>query len=315
MTLREKSPSDRSRRAWLKPLLGLFALLFLAYCKTTRRSVRTPGPVKKDGPPPQPAIGGVPGEKTNTNSESDTDTDTNTGTDSTLSDCDKPIQINLGQYSDVTEALSTNLIFYGIPLSFMMVLTLPKYQHGLLAGVVVIGLPSGRVIAQKGIVPSVDIDAYQTLKPFVIDNLNLKTDKKVAILYRLTCNGCKSGREYKKFVMSADISFATTFNGKPVIDASPIAVPALFWPYQAQAYYWPESASLHSFDTGDIYQTAYKEVLVHVGGLADCTITDLAGRLVELGPDGLLPNPTDHTELIVYRLANDLYIRSFIRMV
>ena len=233
-------------------------------------------------------------------------------------DCDARIAVDLSAYSEAGEALEVVYRFYGSSDSAVMAIGLPKYQHGLLNGIIVVGLPTGRVLARKGIIPSVDILEDETLRPILLDNLSIKGDKKIAILFELSCATCETGYEYRKFEMkeSEVIQFDEKFQNRSVYSVSssrispqwiasqvsPLIIPRNELEREEKLYY---RSSGHKYS---LRKTEFRMV-----GVESCYITDVLGNILAK-PGQEFNRVTEFPDLICYRpIENVGFVRSFLR--
>lgn len=230
--------------------------------------------------------------------------------DSSKEEC-KDVEIDLANFDPVSENLETKLVFYGDSRSTLMVLSLPKYQHGSLANVIIMLLPSKRLAATRGIFEQSDILPDTRLRPLAFDNLRLKSDRRVAILYKLHCSECSGGYRYLKYEMPGELQYQTRFLGKDVYGATSSSLPPAFASNQAVVdFKLPERDSLQKRRG---YLVPSLDTVLSASGLEGTYITDLAGNILAT-PNTTFSDFLSYPEFICYKdYKNQYFIRTFIR--
>jgi len=216
---------------------------------------------------------------------------------------------------DVQDNLEPVYKFYGDTASSMMVISLPFYQHGNLLEVFIVR-PSGKLLAGKGITDPADIRPNTTLRPVIFDNLQIKSDRLLIIIFKTACGSCSDGFLYSKHAMKFSITFADTFMGKKVLGLTPRSVPGLYAEYQAFANIGPdEEATAGFFDQGTYTMASEEAVFVGSSFLKDYAITDIVGNIISQKGEKF-NNIIEYPEFVCYKLVNNqFYIRTFVRLV
>jgi hypothetical protein len=307
-----KEPALYSRRevfSWKKLLYGAALLPLYAACKKQSSSSSSPTPPTNNSnsySSQSPATSGV----ATSTAASQTATSSNTAI------CSAPPTIDLTAYPVIDETLQTTFAFYGDSFSTMMVMSCPKYTQGLLQSIIVILKPSGRVVAQRCIDPLVDIRPDTTMKDIVFDNLNIKSDYQVALLFKLTCTSCSNGFIYKKLEPTNRISYITTFQGTPVQTISSSSVSSLYATYSTRPQVWFQALNNSLFDSGD-YFTATPNTTFQASGLTGLYITDLLSQTILASPGMVFTDFVNYPEFICYNLVSSgvkFYVRTFVRL-
>lgn len=213
-------------------------------------------------------------------------------------------------FENAYENLEPRYKFYGDSSSSMMVLSLPKYQHGNLIDVF-LARYSGKIIAQKGIVESADINDNTTLKPIVFDNIQMKDDKRLVIIYKISD---QFGVKVTKHEMQYDVTFSDSFRGKPAFGLSPSSVPGHFAQNQATPSFGPDPNIVQGFhDLGTYTLGSEDSYFAGSPALKGYIITDLMGNTLSENGEKF-NNLVQYPEFICYKLVeNKFYLRTFIR--
>lgn len=310
------SPHDiehlRRRDILSLQLLGVIGVVVIG-CKT-RRSTRTEQPIPPSPLSPTP----VEGDKAPSQPGPTTPPVQNTDKPATENEAKCTNLIDISPFPEAKENLEPRLKLYGESSSTLLVIDLPKYVHGNLISVFVVR-QNGEVIAQKGISSFADIKPDLSIRPLVFDNLSIKNERRLSLIFETSCNSCDGGKAYYKYQMTEDLVFETKFNGKPVYGLMPTNAPLNFYKYQAFADFLPQ---MDDFDTSStyFYQVLSDEAKYDaVGGLNGFIITDLFGNILSengKNKDGKLwADIMNHHIFICYRLvADQFYVRTFIRL-
>lgn len=202
---------------------------------------------------------------------------------------------------------------YGVDRSAMLVISLPNYTHAdLKVSRIIVVRQDGRILALHS-PTGADVKGDGTLRYVVLDNLNLKTERRFTLVF-LTSDGV-----YSKWTMDADLTFETTFKGKNVVAlATGEAHPTGFSDGQGIADFGEVfdsfgAAETIAFSSRRLMTAQSDSKHVKASLLADHVITDLMGVEVGLGATwtGILEHPT----FFAYKLVGDRYVRTFIRIV
>lgn len=308
-----KSSDNYFARRHLLASLGSclqLSIMFLAACKLQKRN-----DVKQLTEPID-----NPDESQNEEQQEDKNEDGGTSLDSPLGTqepdpsqaCDaKTNVIDWSKLENAYENLEPIYKFYGNTSSSMMVLSLPKYQHGNLIDIYLVRY-SGKLIAQKGISELADINDNTTLKPVIFDNIQMKDDRRLVIIYKVVDN--QFGIRFTKHEMTYDVTFSDNFRGKPAFGLSPNSVPGHFATSQATPSFGPDPNMLQGFyDLGKYTVASEDSYFLGSPGLQGFIITDLMGNV--LSEDGeKFNNLIQYPEFICYKLVdNKFYMRTFIR--
>ena len=220
------------------------------------------------------------------------------------------------------ENLEARYKFYGNTTSTMMVLDLPKYQHGGLAEIFLVRV-SGKLLAGKGIVDGADIRADTSLRPVVFDNIQLKGDRQLIIVFKTVCQDCEGGYLYTRYMMKYAISFSDTFRGKKVLSPDPTSVPGIYQNHQAFANIGPDPENMDGFFNYGSYSIAsdgadFKGSLELKGYI----VTNMMGDIITKS-DGITAlrgeqfnDILENHQFICYKLVeNQYYVRTFVRLV
>ena len=304
------------RRGYLKTSLGTGLALLLAACKTTKNRSAAADPSSSgivtapDDNPTTPPLTGI---------SNNTSSGTTTGTgQSSQTDCQAP-QIDLSVIAAATPNLNAQCFFYGNSTSALLVVSCPQYQYGILQSITILLQPSGRVVAQKGIFQASDIRPDTTLRPVTFENVLIKNDTQVVLLYAQTCSTCASGVSYSKFG-PLNITYTTQFLGLPAYGLTPSAMPILpggtsvqYSTYEAEPLFSPTLSS-----SSVVLQSGYNTVVPGIiqfqaNGFTDLYVTDLAGNVLST-PGQPFTQIIEYPEFICYRLVGNYYIRTFVRV-
>ncbi|MBI2603036.1 MAG: hypothetical protein HYW48_08265 [Deltaproteobacteria bacterium] len=221
------------------------------------------------------------------------------------------LTVDLAKFPTAGENMDARMVFYGDSTSTLMVIDLPKYQHGLLKSMIVYLQPSQRVIARRGIFEESDIKDDTTLRPVAIENVPMKGDRKAALIYEVQCDGCAGGVQFLKYEFPTDIVYSTTFLDKPAYGLNPSSMPQLFKNYQTIPLFAqePEKAVREK-----VLQLANPLTPYSVSGLDDVYVTDLMGKILSV-PGQAFKDIWEYPEFICYRsVKNMFYIRTFVRV-
>ncbi|MCB9229587.1 MAG: hypothetical protein H6618_08245 [Deltaproteobacteria bacterium] len=215
---------------------------------------------------------------------------------------------------DAGENLEAVYKFYGDHNSAMVVVSLPKYQHGNLSEMYLLR-PSGKLLAGKGIVDQTDIRPDTSIRPVVFDNLRIKSDRQLILVFKTACPNCEGSYFYSKHTMKYAIAFSDTFLGKKVQSPTPLSVPGVFGEYQAFANIGPNPEFTDRFFKSGSYSIASEDAVFSAATeLKDCIITDLSGTPVS-GAGDTFTDILEYPEFICYRLVDDqFYLRTFVRL-
>ena len=219
--------------------------------------------------------------------------------------------IDWSKLENAYENLEPRYKFYGDSSSSMMVLSLPKYQHGNLIDVYLVR-NSGKLIAQKGITEIADINENTTLKPIVFDNIQMKDDKRLVIIYKVADN--QFGIRFTKHEMQYDVTFSDNFRGKPAYGLTPSSVPGYFAANQATPSFGPDPKVAQGFyDLGTYTVGSEDSYFSGSSALKGYIITDLMGNILSENGEKF-NNLIQFPEFICYKLVDDkFYLRTFIR--
>ena len=233
------------------------------------------------------------------------------------SGCDQS-KVNFIEWQKLPDAagnLDVVYKFYGDTASTMMVIGLPYYQHGALLEIFVVR-PSGKMLAGKGIVDPTDIRPDTSLRPVIFDNLQIKSDRQLVIIFKTACSDCEGGNHYSKHAMKYNITFSDTFMGKKVQSLTPTTVPGIFGKYQAYPNISPQEDNTTGYLTTGTYSIASEDALfAGTNELKNYIITDLVGEPLS-GAGETFTNIMEYPEFICYRLVdNQFYLRTFVRIV
>ncbi|MFK7826839.1 MAG: hypothetical protein AB8G05_22035 [Oligoflexales bacterium] len=219
--------------------------------------------------------------------------------------------IEWSKLENAYENLEPSYKFYGDSSSSMLVLSLPKYQHGNLIDVYLVRY-SGKLIAQKGITEIADINENTTLKPIVFDNIQMKDDKRLVIIYKVADN--QFGIKFTKHEMRYDVTFSDNFRGKPAYGMTPSSVPGYFAANQATPSFGPDPNVVQGFyDLGNYTVGSEDAFFAGSPALKGYIITDLMGNTLSENGEKF-NNLIQFPEFICYKLVdNKFYLRTFIR--
>ncbi len=297
-----------SRRDYLKigsSLLGS-SLLLLSACKTRKSDSSGPSLLTSPKAPAAP-LSSAPGQT----SHSTTSTNTGTG------NCQET-KIDLATIAAATENLEAQMMIYGDSASAMLVVSLPKFQYssGNLISVTIMLLPSGKVIAQKGIFEDADVNADTTLRPLLFENLSFRSDTQIAVIYKIACDSCTDSSTYQKFGPTALI-YNNTFLSKPAYGLKPDSISAAYIANQVSLAFSVSSIAKDSLitDRGTSSFSPSNATLIS-SGFSSLYVTDLMGNILfvpQTGTTKTFSNIVNYPEFICYQLVNNSYIRTFVK--
>ncbi|MBP6217094.1 MAG: hypothetical protein KA436_00745 [Oligoflexales bacterium] len=228
--------------------------------------------------------------------------------------CDAAPIIDLSQYPKAGENLEANIVFYGDPSSTLIAIDFPKYSHGLLRSIFVVSQESKQVLAQRWIDPESDVKEDTRLYPIIFENIKIKPNTHITLLYQQNCPSCSGGSLFSTFTMNnSAVSYAHTFMGKPVYGVTSNSAHPLYSVGSAQPKLSLSPGGEHLSERGS-YTNASPQTEWTVKGLEDCYITDLFGTILA-PPKTEFHVTTTNPEFICYRSVNNsFFIRTLVRM-
>lgn len=247
-------------------------------------------------------------------SQDDNGSGTGGQTGCTASQYNYNIKDVLADGSQVAQGVSLNLkpeiIFYGNAQSAMMVIDLPDYSYfAKTLQLITVFRPSGDPICEKRIESASDINSTNYIRPIVFDNISLKNDKKLTLLFK---EGVSNGVKYSRYDMEVQVAFTDTFMGKPVRSANDPLVSA----YRGYPNFkldkdnsLPRSIdNVISLDGTARYSPAI--------GLNKCILADMMNRPLRVSDGALFKDIGDINQFICYQKVNDgdFYVRTFVRV-
>ncbi len=200
MTGSDSDSSTLNRRQMLAAAMVFFA----AACKSGKKITRTPTANALGN---SDTGGTADDDKTTDNTQCGAVSKYNYNKKSILEDATQVVQ-------EVPENLKPSLKFYGDSQSAIIVLELPYYNNlAQTLEVITVFRPSGDPLCEKRIEQVADIDVSNRLRPVVFENIAIKNDKSLIILFKESSSNTV---KYTKYAMDTQISFNNSFNGKPV---------------------------------------------------------------------------------------------------
>ncbi len=295
------------RRTYLKALFGGGLGLLLAACN------------KKNSDASQSSSSGVRVAPTGTQAPPlATNSSNTTSTTTQTQDC-QSAQINLADISqNATPNLRTLCTFYGDSTSALMVVNLPDYQHGILETITVMLLPSGRVVAQKGIFPNSDVRLNTTVRALTFENIRIKADTQVALVFKLSCTSCDPLLKFGPI----SITFNNLFLGKTAYGLSSSSLPSISGsstplPYstnQAMPLFSPIIKEGTIITQNRISSVDPNSIQFQASGFESLYVTDLVGNILSL-PGSPFTQILEYPEFICYKLVQNMYyVRTFVRV-
>lgn len=294
-----------SRRDYLKigsSLLGS-CLVLLSSCKTRKSDNSSPS-LLTSATAPAAALPSTPQKTTSS-----------TSTSSASNNC-QDTKVDLSTIDKATENLEAQMMIYGDSASALLVVSLPKFQYssGNLISVTIMLLPSGKVIAQKGIFEESDINPDTTIRPLIFDNLSFRTDTQIAVVYKVACDSCTDSSTYQKFGPVA-LTYTNTFLSKPVMSLKPDTLPTQYLSNQVSLGFSVKSITKDSLITDrGISSFSPSNATLNSTGFSAVYVTDLLGNILFVpAPSKTFTDFYKYPEFICYQLVGDSYVRTFVK--